>query len=273
MASFGLNDDDSNINISGQQKLAISDGIIWGTLTIMKQTIERESPKQRAARDSKPFRQSKMAITNNTISINILTNDQKLPARPRDFRSVLADEEKNIGKSELSDVLALLRRRLILKRSDKNFSSPRGRPISFSDPSNETRGRNSLYDISRVKQIIDQVLNDHEYFKKIDNAITSSDIYFKHRKYSIETSLLQMKTYEREFRNSYKPVFKKYGLKETQLGDTYINKEDIADDLIEKTAAPLARDPKSIIEVKRAIYTQGGVVYFDHIMQKYRSIT
>ena len=87
MASFDLIDDDSNIDISRQQKSAIADGIIWGALTIMKRMIERESPKKHAAHDSKPFRQSKMAITNNTISINILTNDQKLPARPRDFRS------------------------------------------------------------------------------------------------------------------------------------------------------------------------------------------
>ena len=268
MASFHLNDDDSNISINAKQKSAVADGIIWGTLTIMKRTIERESPKQRAAHDSKPFRQSKMAMTNNTISINVLTSDQKLPARPRDFRSKLADKEMNIGNPELSDVLDSLCRRLILKRSKKNSSSPRGRPISQSDPSNETRGRKSFYDVSRVKQILDQVLNDHESFEKIDNAITSSDIYLQHRKYSIETSLHQRKTYEREFRNTYRPIFKKYFL-ETQLGNTHIDKEDTANDLTMKTVAPLARDPKSIKEVRRAIYTQGGVVYFDNIMQKH----
>ena len=82
LASFHLNDDDSNISINEKQKSAIADGIIWGTLTIMKQTIERKSPKQRAVYDSKPFRQSKTAITNNTISINILTDDQKYPHAP-----------------------------------------------------------------------------------------------------------------------------------------------------------------------------------------------
>ncbi len=71
----------------------------------MKQTIARESPKKCAIHDSKPFRQSKTVVTDNTFSINILTNNQKLPARPRDFRAVLADEEKNIGNPELSDIL------------------------------------------------------------------------------------------------------------------------------------------------------------------------
>jgi hypothetical protein len=95
---------------------------------------------------------------------------------PRDFRSGLAGEEKKIKNPELSDVLASLCRRLILKHSEKSFSNPRGRPISSSDPSNETRGRKSYYEIARVKQIIDQILDDHESFKKIDNAITGSDI-------------------------------------------------------------------------------------------------
>ena len=39
-----LNDDDSNVSISRGQKLAIADGIIWGTLINMKQTMEREKP-------------------------------------------------------------------------------------------------------------------------------------------------------------------------------------------------------------------------------------
>ena len=165
---------------------------------------------------------NKTAVTANTISINVLTNDQELPARPRDFRSALANEEKNIGGSELSDVLRSLCRRLLVERSKKSFSNPRGRPISSSDPGNETRGRKSYYEIARVKQIIDQVLNDHEYFKKIDNAITSSDIYFKHRKYSIETALHQMKKDEKKFLKTYKPVLKN-NLNKTELSNTYIS--------------------------------------------------
>ena len=263
-----MSDNGSNISTNREQKIA--DGIIWGTLTIMKRTMEREKPKQRAAHDSNRFGQSKIAITNNTISINVLTNDQKLPARPRDFRSKLANEEKDIGNSELSDVLASVRRRLLIKRSEKDFSNPRGRSVSSSDPHNETRGRKSYYDISRIKQIIDQVLNDDECFNKIENVVTSSDIYFKHRKYSIEAALHQRNEYENKFRNTYRPVLK-YDLKTSSSNKSYINKKD--DDWIEKTATRLARDTKPTKEQKRAIYTQGGVIYFDHIMQKHRPIT
>ena len=168
-------------------------------------------------------------------------------------------------------MLASLCRRLI-QHSKKSFSNPRGRPISSSNPSNETRGRKSYYEKARVKQIIDQVLDDHESFKKIDDAITGSDLYFKHRKYSIEAALHQMKTDEKKFFNTYKPVLK-YNPKETQFGKTYINRKDIIDDWIEKKATLLARDTKPTTGERRAIYTQGGIIYIDHIMQKYRSIT
>jgi len=268
-----MSDDDSVISLSREQKSAIADGIIWGTLTMMKLTIGRESPDKCAAHDSKRFGQSKMAIADNTISIHILTNDQKLPARPRDFRLVLANEERNIGNPELSDVLASICRRLILEHSEKNFANPRGRPISQSNSNNETRGRKSYYDISNVKEIIDQVLNDREFFKKIDDAITSSDIYFKHRKYSIEVSLYQMKQYGKEFINTYRPVFNKYGIEEISSSNAYANREEMTDDWIEKTAAQLAIDIKPIKEQKRAMYTQGGIIYFDRIMQKHRTIT
>jgi hypothetical protein len=268
-----LIDNQSKIPINAEQKSAISAGIIWGTLTIMEQTITRESVKRCAIRDSKRSRQSETAMADNTISINILTNDQKLPARPRDFKARLANEERNIGNPELSDVLSSLCRRLIIKHSEKNFSNPRGRPFFDSNPIIETRGRKSYYDESNVKQIIDHVLSEQEYFKKVDDAITSSDIYFKHRKYSIEVSLHQMKRYGKKFLNTYRPVFKRYGLEAREPSSAQINKEDLTDELIEKIATGLARDTRSTEEEKRAIYTQGGVIYFDHIMQMHYSTT
>jgi hypothetical protein len=264
-----LTDKESRITINTEQKSAITNGIIWGTLTLMNRTIGRESPRKCAAHNSKPFKQSKTALTENTISINILTDSQNLPARPRDFKASLADEEKNIGNPELSDVLASLCRRLILKDSKRNFSNPRGRPISDSNPTNETRGRKSYYKESNVKQIIAQILDEQEYFENIDKAITSTNIYFQHRKFSIEAGLHQMKTYKKEFLNTYRPVFKRYGLKPS---NAQINK-DITDELIKKIATGLALDTKSTEEEKRAIYTQGGVIYFDHLMQLYHSTT
>lgn len=267
LASFSLNGDESKITFSAEQKSAIADGIIWGTLTIMRRTIERESPKKCATRDSKPFKQSKTALTDNTISINVLANDQELPARPRDFRAGLANEERNIGSSELTDVLSSIRRRHILKRRGNSFSYPRGRPISDSNPSNEKRGRKSCYDKSRANEILDQVLNDQQLFKKIDSAIISSDIYFKHRKYSIEVAFHQKRGNETSFFNTYKPVLGKYGLREIQPNNGYTRRENTSDDLIEKVATCLARDTASSLKEKRAIYTQGGLVYLDRLMQ------
>ncbi len=127
MASFDLTDEESKITVNAEQMSTITDGIIWGTLTIMKRTIARESPEECAVHDSKPFKQSKTAVTDNTISINILTNNRKLPTRPRDFRAVLANEEKNIGNPELSDVLSSISRRLILKRSKKELFQSKGK--------------------------------------------------------------------------------------------------------------------------------------------------
>ncbi len=82
-----------------------------------------------------------------------------------------------------------------------------------------------------------------------------------------------MKIYKKEFLNTYRPVFKRYGLKGREPGTGQINKEDITDELIEKIANGLAHDTKSTEEEKRAIYTQGGVIYFDHLMQMYYSTT
>ena len=170
----------------------------------------------------------------------------------------------------MSDALSSISRRHILEHSENNFSYPRGRPSSDSNPDNERRGRRSYYDRSRIKKIIDKVLNDKETFEKVDNAVTSSEIFFEHRKYSIEVALHQMKKHEKEFLNTYKPVFKKYSLKGKEASSSvHINKEDITDELIEKTATGLAHETKSTENEKRAIYTQGAIIFFNHIIQKH----
>jgi hypothetical protein len=96
-------------------------------------------------------------------------------------------------------------------------------------------------------------------------------IYFRHRKYSFEVSLYQMKRSRSEFLNTHRPILKKCGLKEIQSGSAYI-KKDTTDDLIERIAIGLARDKKPTEEQRRGMYIHGGVLYFDHIMQMhYRS--
>jgi hypothetical protein len=158
-------------------------------------------------------------------------------------------------------------RRHLLERSKSNVSYPRGRPGKNADPNDERRGRRSYYDRSRIMQIIDEILSDRESFTKIDNAVSNSEIFFKHRQYSIEVCLHQMKEKEKEFLNTYKPVFSKYGIMQKGSGSAFINKEDITDDMIKRMAARLALDTKPTENEKKAIYTVGGIIYFDEIMR------
>jgi hypothetical protein len=75
-------------------------------------------------------------------------------------------------------------------------------------------------------QIIDEVLIDKELFKKIDDAVTSSEIYSKYRPFSIEAGLHQLKQ-PQAFLNTYRPFIKKYGLREGDSKST-IETKDIA---------------------------------------------
>ena len=96
-------------------------------------------------------------MTDDSISINILTDNQKLPARPLDFKSGLASEEKKIGNPRLCNVLASVMQTAYPDPQRKELFLIQGEDLSLqSDSNNETRGRKSYYDISRVKQIIDQ---------------------------------------------------------------------------------------------------------------------
>jgi hypothetical protein len=258
---------ESRITINKDQKAILSQGIIDGTLKLMEQTIRRESPRKSATHDSKPYKQSKSAITDNTISTNILTDNQQLPSRPRDFRISLADEERDIGNAELSDRLSAMVRRHYLEHKGDKFPFPRGKPRSNTKLADERRGRFSYYERSRIIQIIEEVLKDKEFFSKIDNAVTKSDIFPKYRKYSIEVGLHQFRENQQAFLNTYKPAIKKYGLKCIEPNIPYINAKDVTDDVIKKTAIHLAVDIKLTGNEKNALYTTGGILFFDQIMQ------
>jgi hypothetical protein len=269
VGGFSLVDNQSKKTLSLQQKSAIADGIILGTLANMKDEISRESPEECAAYDSKKFRKSKTAIAENTISINILTNEQKLPARQRNFRETLADGDKNIGRAELSDALSSIRKRLGLERSEHRPSYPRGRPSSGPTPYDEKRGRSFYYDESQMMQIIDEVLSDEALFKKIDDAVTSSEVFFKYRPFSIEAGLHLVKKQQQAFRNTYKPFIKKNGLSEGDPKST-IKTEDITNEMIKRTAVGSARDTKLAENIKKGIYRSGGRIFFYYILRKHQ---
>ena len=152
---------------------------------MMENIITSKSPKKCARDSAKPYQQSKTAVTKSTIFFNTLTNNQKLPARPRDFRASLADDEKSIGMPELSDVLSIMVRQQLLEPKRSNIPFPRGRPKSDTRITDERRGRFSYYERSRIKVIIDEVLNDIESINKIDNAILNSEMFYRFLKYRL----------------------------------------------------------------------------------------
>ena len=102
---------------------------------------------------SKPHKQSKTHITRSTILFNILTNTERLPARPRDFRINLGEEEKDILSSELSDILSSMVHQHFLQNKGEGgkplpFHFPRGNALSDikkSGIAEERRGAESVY--------------------------------------------------------------------------------------------------------------------------------
>ena len=90
----------SSFEISDKEKELIAKGIIEYTIKFMEDCINSETSTKRAKRFTKPHYQSKNAIAKDTIQYNILRKTQVLPARPRDFRLNLANEERNIGMAE-----------------------------------------------------------------------------------------------------------------------------------------------------------------------------
>ena len=174
----------SSLYLSDEQKDFITKGIIEGTIKLMNNTITRENPQKRAKRFTKPHSQSKNAITKDTIQYNILKEIQKLPARPRDFRKNLEEEERNIDKHELSDIFSTPILKNLITRKKEKYPFKRGRPNL--DLDEETRGAYSYFEKTEFLQIIDSILEDSKRLKKIDNIVTNDEVYKEFLKYAHE---------------------------------------------------------------------------------------
>ena len=84
----------ARITISDEEKALLVQGIIDNALKLMERIITDKSAKNRAISWSKPHKQSRTAITSDTILFNFFANVQQLPARPRDFRLNLSENER-----------------------------------------------------------------------------------------------------------------------------------------------------------------------------------
>ena len=134
----------SFFEISNKEKEMIAQGIIEHAIKFMIDCVNSETSTKRANRFTKSHHQSKSAIAQNTIQYNILTKKQALPARPRDFRLKLANEEKQIGMAEMTNILSsspFLGN--LLEGHNGKYPFSRGRPTSIL--SKERRETNILY--------------------------------------------------------------------------------------------------------------------------------
>lgn len=249
----------------------------------MERIITEKNAKNRARSWSKVYKQSRTAITSDTVLFNILTNVQRLPARRRDFRLSLSEEEKKIGGPELSDVLASMVRKFLLEPKRGKFPFPRGRPSSNIDLDEERRGRLSYYEESKVKNILDEVVKDPEAVRRIDNEILKSVLFYRFLRYSFEAAFYQMKEDEEGFLNSFKPAIRKYGLaqkKKEELDGSWIYARDLTPEKIRRLSEGYALDTirKFGEDGKNVLYLISGVFFFNdcisetsEIPQKFKS--
>jgi hypothetical protein len=259
---------DKKTAITDEEKRLLIHEIIDTCQKMMEKIITEKSPKKRARKWSQTHSQSKMSITRDSILFNLLTDEQPLPARPRDFRLLLTEEEKNIKRWDLTEILTSYVRMNLLNPKRDDFPFPKGRPKSDSRISEERRGGPSYYEPSKIKEVIDEILKDPQAIKEINNALIGIEIFYKFIKYSFETALYQIKENEDAFLNSYKPAIQKYGLayknKEEQ-NESWIYARDLTEnkikDLSEKyahsTIAQFKNEGKNII-----YYTIAGLLYF-----------
>lgn len=257
-----LNIDAAN-KVTDYDKTLVTKGIIDTTLKMMENILTQKSSKNRAKTWCRKHNQSKNARTYNTLLFNLLSEEQRLPARPRDFRLKLSDNERNIGRAELSDQLAKLVIIYLLERNEKAFPFSRGRPKFESHLSDERRGRRSYYKLSKIKEIIDKVLKDSKLVKSIDSGLITNDILYKFLKYSFETAFYQIQESEDAFFNSYKPAIKKYGIQKSNKDDSWILIKDLSEDKLKRLAGIYARNTIQNFkkDEKSIIYTIAGLLY------------
>jgi hypothetical protein len=204
----------SFLDLSDENKDYITKGIIKGTIELMESTITSQTLQQRSKRFTKPRFQSKNSITKDNFQYNILSGTQILPARPRDFRKNLEEEERNIDKHELSDIFSTPILKNLITRKKGKYPFKRGRPNS--DLDEERRGAFSYFEKTEFLQIIEIILRDSERLKQIDDIITNEKIYEDFLKYSNVLKIKVKEENEIAFRNIYKPIKQRDENKNTQ---------------------------------------------------------
>jgi hypothetical protein len=234
-------DEGQRTSLTHEEKQIVIQGIIDTINKFMDRVVVSESPKKRAKTWSKPHKQSKTAIASNTMFFDNLTDSQRLPSRPRDFRLSLAERERNIGAAELSDILASMVNKYLLQNKRSGFPFPRGGPTN--DLAEERKGRFSYYELPEIRKIIDKIIIDPKTIKQINNAILAKDLLYRFLKYSFKTHFHQLKENESAFITSMGPSIQRYGIsykKKAELDISWIYAKDLTNDKIKKLAEKYA---------------------------------
>lgn len=177
----------------------------------IEKIITEKSARNRAKVWSKTYSQSKKRLTFDSILSNIMTDKQQLPARPRDIRLNLSQEEKEIKGPELSDTLVRLQELNIIDGHRDNLPLGRGRPKR--QLSKEKRGRLSYYEFSGLKKAVSDIIQNQIMASSINEKLIKSGKLYGFLKYSFECAFYQAKENPSEFLNTFRP----YGVLEPQL--------------------------------------------------------
>lgn len=200
--------EDRNSDFTEDERNILIHDIVDVTEKMMQSIITKKSPKNRAKSSCGEYKHSERHLTRDTILVNIMSRNQTLPARPRDFRLKLPMDQKKIEGHGLFDMLQFLVRICILKYKKEEFKFRRGRPRSGSQLSEEIRGRkDSFYQRTDIYQIIDNMLADSTTIEKIDKNLDKEKLY-NFLKYSFASHFYEMKFCPEKFLESLKPYEK-----------------------------------------------------------------
>jgi hypothetical protein len=184
---------------------------------MMNRIMSRQTPKKIADNFSSTQNQSKERRARNAVLFKLMTGNQNLPARPRDFRLNLPEDVRDVSRSQLSDVLSSPVRMNLADNSRNNFSFKRGRPLKDNQNlSDESRGRLSYFTESRFSQLIDKLIETD--IEEIKRELLKMDEYYPFLVYSCEVNQIQFMTDEEAFMKSQMPALMKYGIPNISTG-------------------------------------------------------
>ena len=218
----------------------------------MKRVMDRKTRKSRAKSWHTEHSQSQMSKCTSKVFSNIITGDQHLPARRRDFKVNLpfGYQHRRGSDVQLSHALSRMVKFRLLKHETENlfpFSVGRNKLYLAS----ERRGRRDSYYLKdRVKDIIEEVLNDESALRSITNSLISNELFHDFLNF-------ELKNQPDEFFSRYSP----YGLDKNNI------KIITPDEEIEQEAKRLAsnyveklRNDNGVIS--GFLYTIAGLLFF-----------